>query len=130
MPSISHITRVGRREAKSWITSMLPRGSISSSSCSVMAAMRGRMAVMRRASSSVQVMTASTSTLMPEEMTLPRTLSAMKAVFPNNPNGMRTNPARTVSLNSISVMKSWMARMKKESSTSAQAKSMISALAA
>ncbi len=37
---------------------------------------------------------------------------------------MRTKPASVVSLNSISVTKSWMARMKKASSTSAQAKNM------
>ena len=69
------------------------------------------------------MMTARTSTLMPEETTLPSTRSAMKAVFPNSPNGMSTKPASVVSLNSIRVTKSWMARMKKASSTSAQAKS-------
>jgi hypothetical protein len=58
-----------------------------------------------------------------EEMTLPSTRSAMKAVLPNRPNGIRTKPASVVSLNSISVTKSWTARMKKASSTSAQAKS-------
>ena len=58
-------------------------------------------------------MTASTSTLTPEETTLPRTRSARKAVLPKRPKGMRTKPASVVSLNSISVTKSWMARMKK-----------------
>ena len=69
------------------------------------------------------MMTASTSTLMPEEMTLPSTRSAMKAVLPNRPNGISTKPASVVSLNSIRVTKSWIARMKKASSTSAQANS-------
>ena len=61
--------------------------------------------------------TASTSTLMPDETTLPSTRSAMKAVLPNRPNGISTKPASVVSLNSISVTKSWMARMKKASSS-------------
>jgi hypothetical protein len=52
---------------------------------------------------------------MPEEMTLPSTRSAMKAVLPNRPNGISTKPASVVSLNSISVTKSWIARMKKAS---------------
>jgi hypothetical protein len=69
------------------------------------------------------MMTASTSTLMPEETTLPSTRSAMKAVLPNRPKGISTKPASVVSLNSIRVMKSWIARMKKASSTSAQANS-------
>ena len=67
------------------------------------------------------MMTASTRTLIPDEMTLPSTRSAMKAVLPKRPNGISTKPASVVSLNSISVTKSWMARMKKASSTSAQA---------
>ncbi len=37
---------------------------------------------------------------------------------------MSTNPASVVSLNSIKVTKSWTARMKKASSTSAQARNM------
>ena len=69
------------------------------------------------------MMTASTSTLMPEEMTLPSTRSARKAVLPNRPNGISTKPASVVSLNSISVTKSWIARMKKASSTITQANS-------
>ena len=52
------------------------------------------------------MMTASTKTLMPDETTLPSTRSAMKAVLPNRPNGMRTKPASVVSLNSIRVTKS------------------------
>src|SRR5690606_29111469 len=67
------------------------------------------------------MMTASTSTLMPEEPTLPNTRTAMKAVLPKRPKGMRTKPARVVSLNSISVTKSCTARMKKASSTNTQA---------
>ncbi len=47
----------------------------------------------------------------------------MKAVLPNRPKGISTKPASVVSLNSIKVTKSWTARMKKESSTSAQANS-------
>ena len=70
------------------------------------------------------MMIASTSTLMPDEITLPSTRSAMNALFPNSPNGISTNPASVVSLNSMSVTKSWTARMKKASSTSAQAKNM------
>ena len=69
------------------------------------------------------MMTASTSSLMPEEMTLPRTRSAMKADLPKRPKGISTNPANVVSLNSISVTKSWMAKMKKASSTTIQANS-------
>ncbi len=68
-------------------------------------------------------MTARTRTLMPLDTTLPRTRSAMNAVFPKRPKGMRTKPASVVSLNSIRVTKSWMARMKKARMTSAQAKS-------
>ena len=69
------------------------------------------------------MMTASTSTLTPDETTLPSTRSARKAVLPNRPNGISTKPASVVSLNSISVTKSWMARMKKASSTITQANS-------
>ena len=61
--------------------------------------------------------TASTSTLMPEEMTSPSTRSAMKAVLSKSPKGTSTKPASVASLNSISVTKSWMLRMKKERST-------------
>ena len=48
-------------------------------------------------------MAARTKTLIPEEMTLPKTRSAAKAVLPNNPKGMSTKPASVVSLNSIMV---------------------------
>ena len=68
-------------------------------------------------------MTASTRTLTPDEITLPSTRSAAKAVLPNSPNGISTKPASVVSLNSIRVMKSWIARMKKASSTTIQANS-------
>src|SRR3546814_11283650 len=54
-------------------------------------------------------------------MTLPRTRSAMNADLPKRPKGISTKPASVVSLNSIRVTKSWTARMKKASSTSAQA---------
>ena len=67
------------------------------------------------------MMTASTSTLMPDETTLPSTRSAMNAVLPKRPKGMSTKPARVVSLNSISVTKSCTARMKKARSTRTQA---------
>lgn len=69
------------------------------------------------------MMTARTSTLMPLEMTLPRTRSAMNADLANRPKGISTKPASVVSLNSIRVTKSWTARMKKASSTRAQANS-------
>ena len=68
-------------------------------------------------------MTASTITLTPDEMTLPSTRSAANAVLPNRPKGISTNPASVVSLNSIRVTKSWIARMKKASSTTTQANS-------
>ncbi|MCY1244505.1 hypothetical protein D9M72_575810 [compost metagenome] len=70
------------------------------------------------------MMTERTSTLIPLEITLPSTRSAMKADFPKRPNGMSTKPASVVSLNSMSVTKSWTARMKKASSTSTQANIM------
>ena len=47
----------------------------------------------------------------------------MNAVLPNRPNGISTKPASVVSLNSIRVTKSWIARMKKASSTTIQANS-------
>src|SRR3954464_9401187 len=65
-------------------------------------------------------MTASTSTLTPDAITLPSTRSARKAVLLNRPNGTSTKPARVVSLNSISVMNSCTARMKKATSTTSQ----------
>ncbi len=69
------------------------------------------------------MMTARTSTLMPDDMTLPSTRSAANAVLLNRPNGMSTKPASVVSLNSMSVTKSWIARMKNDSSTITQANS-------
>ena len=71
----------------------------------------------------IPTMTASTSTLTPDEMTSPSTRSAMKAVLPNRPNGISTKPASVASLNSMRVMKSWIARMKKARMTSTQANS-------
>src|SRR3546814_13838786 len=53
----------------------------------------------------IPVMTASTSTLMPEETIWPRTRSAMKAVRPKKAKGIRTKPASVTSLNSRSVKK-------------------------
>src|SRR3546814_2197978 len=47
----------------------------------------------------IPVMTASTSTLMPEETMWPRTRSAMKAVRPKKAKGMSTKPASVTSLN-------------------------------
>ena len=67
--------------------------------------------------------TASTSTLMPAEMTFPRTRSARNAVLFQSANGTSTNPASVVSLNSISVTKSWTARMKKLAMTTSHARS-------
>ena len=68
-------------------------------------------------------MTASTSTFTPEEMTLPRTRSAAKAVLPNRPKGISTKPHSVDSLNSMRLTKSWMASTKNEISTTAQANS-------
>src|SRR3990167_3726860 len=69
------------------------------------------------------VMTASTSTLMPVETTWPSTFSAMKAVLLKKAKGSRTKPASVTSLNSISVMKTCTAMMKKASTTITQASS-------
>ncbi|MNE97222.1 hypothetical protein D3C80_1955360 [compost metagenome] len=52
---------------------------------------------------------------------LPSTFSARKDVLLNNAKGIRTKPASVVSLNSISVTKIWMARMKKATRTMTQA---------
>ena len=73
----------------------------------------------------IPTITASTSTLMPDETTLPSTRSAMKAVLPNSPKGMSTKPQSVVSLNSMRVMNSWIERMKKAMMTIAQATSRI-----
>src|SRR2546427_7553576 len=62
-------------------------------------------------------MTASTSTLMPDDTTLPSTFSARNAVLFHSANGTSTKPASVVSLNSISVMKSWIASTKKHRMT-------------
>jgi hypothetical protein len=66
-------------------------------------------------------MTASTITLMPEETTLPSTRSARKLVRFHKANGTRMKPASVVSLNSMMVMNSWMARMKKARMMNSQA---------
>ncbi|CUJ73465.1 Uncharacterised protein [Achromobacter xylosoxidans] len=68
--------------------------------------------------------TASTSTLMPEDTTLPSTFSARKLVLFHSANGTSTKPASVVSLNSIKVMKSWIASTKKHRITTAQARNM------
>ncbi len=67
-------------------------------------------------------MTASTSTLMPEDTTLPKTFSARKAVLFQRANGTSTKPASVVSLNSISVTKSCTASTKKLMMTTIQAR--------
>ncbi len=61
----------------------------------------------------IPTITASTSTLMPEDTTLPSTRSARNAVLFQSANGTSTYPASVVSLNSISVMKSCTASTKK-----------------
>ena len=68
-------------------------------------------------------MTASTSTFTPEDMTLPSTRSAAKAVLPNRPKGISTKPQSVDNLNSIRLTKSWIASTKNEISTIAQANS-------
>ncbi|CAH0353882.1 hypothetical protein SPH9361_02737 [Sphingobium sp. CECT 9361] len=69
------------------------------------------------------VMTARTSTLMPVETTWPKTFSAMNAVLLKKAKGSSTKPASVTSLNSISVMKTCTAMMKKASTTMTQASS-------
>ena len=59
-------------------------------------------------------MTASTSTLTPDDTTLPSTFSARKLVLFQSANGTSTKPASVVSLNSINVMKSCTASTKKQ----------------
>ena len=66
-------------------------------------------------------MTASTRILTPEATMLPSTFSARKAVLLKKAKGISTKPASVVSLNSISVTKIWIARMKKATSTITQA---------
>ena len=68
-------------------------------------------------------MTASTITLMPEEMTLPSTRSARKLVRFQSAKGTRTKPASVVSLNSMMVTNICTARMKKAMITITQATS-------
>jgi hypothetical protein len=66
----------------------------------------GRMSVPNRVAP-MPTTTASTISLMPAEITLASTRSARNAVCPKSANGTSTNPANTVSLNSMMVMKSW-----------------------
>ncbi|MCY1524603.1 hypothetical protein D9M68_595440 [compost metagenome] len=61
--------------------------------------------------------TASTSTLTPEDTTLPSTFSARNAVLFHSAKGTSTNPASVVSLNSIRVMNSCTASTKKQTMT-------------
>ncbi|CAJ0736732.1 hypothetical protein R77592_04115 [Ralstonia mannitolilytica] len=68
--------------------------------------------------------TASTSTLTPDDTTLPSTFSARKLVLFHSANGTNTKPASVVSLNSISVMKSWIASTKKHRTTTNQARNI------
>ena len=67
-------------------------------------------------------MTASTSTLTPDDTTLPSTFSARKLVLFQSANGTSTKPASVVSLNSINVMKSCTASTKKQRITTNQAR--------
>src|SRR3546814_14914249 len=76
------------------------------------------------------MMTASTMTLMPDEMTLPSTRSARNAVLFHSANGTRTKPASVVSLNSMLVMKSCTARKKNASPTTTTAKPSTSVVTA
>ena len=59
---------------------------------------------------------------MPEDTTLPSTFSAKNAVLFHSANGTSTKPASVVSLNSISVMKSWIASTKNVTITTSQAR--------
>ncbi len=68
--------------------------------------------------------TANTSTLTPEATTLPKTFSAKNEVLFQSANGTSTKPASVVSLNSISVMKSWIASTKKHSTTISHARNI------
>ncbi|RYP44515.1 hypothetical protein DL770_011480 [Monosporascus sp. CRB-9-2] len=70
----------------------------------------------------IPTMTASTSTLMPDDTTLPKTFSARNAVLFQRANGTSTKPASVVSLNSISVTKSCTASTKKLTMTTIHAK--------
>ncbi len=70
----------------------------------------------------MRTITASTSTLMPEDTTLPSTRSARKAVFFQSANGTSTKPASVASLNSISVTKSCTASTKKLTISTSQAR--------
>ena len=74
-------------------------------------------------------MTASTSTLMPADTTLPSTRSARNAVRFHSANGTRMKPASVVSLNSIRVTKSCTARMKKLTITTSQARNSTTMVA-
>ena len=70
------------------------------------------------------IITASTMSLMPEVMTLPRTRSARNVVLFQSAKGTSTNPARVVSLNSRIVMKSCTASTKNATMMIAQATNM------
>src|SRR3546814_5426786 len=67
-------------------------------------------------------MTASTSTLMPDDTTLPNTFSARNEVLFHSANGTSTKPASVVSLNSIKVTKSCTASTKKLTISTSQAR--------
>ena len=69
--------------------------------------------------------TASTMSLIPDEMTFPRTRSARNEVLFHSAKGMRTKPASVVSLNSMTVTKSWIARKKNAKSVMSQARNRM-----
>ncbi len=70
----------------------------------------------------IPTITARTSTLTPADTTLPSTFSARNEVLFHSANGTSTKPASVVNLNSISVMKSWIASTKKHSTTTSHAR--------
>ena len=70
----------------------------------------------------IPTITARTSTLTPADTTLPSTFSARNEVLFHSANGTSTKPASVVNLNSISVIKSWIASTKKHSTTTSHAR--------
>ncbi|EXF42698.1 hypothetical protein BAY1663_04882 [Pseudomonas sp. BAY1663] len=72
----------------------------------------------------IPTITASTSTLIPADTTLPSTFSARNEVLFQSANGTSTKPASVVSLNSMRVMKSWIASTKKQRMTTSHARNI------
>ncbi|MNV55289.1 hypothetical protein D3C71_1475190 [compost metagenome] len=70
----------------------------------------------------IPTITASTSTLMPDDTTLPSTFSARNDVLFHSANGTSTKPASVVSLNSSSVTNSCTASTKKLTISTSQAR--------